>query len=100
MGDDKERQALAFTHLFSQNPQILESNMYLKLIIQSCAFITLEKKKKSIRIGFFKFLMQFKYISQIGAEEEEVWPHLWWVLPDISTELSVSENSFRDTDLV
>ena len=48
MGDDKERQALAFTHLFSQNPQILESNMYLKLIIQSCAFITLEKKKKKV----------------------------------------------------
>ena len=100
MGDDKERQALAFTYLFSQNPQILESNMYLKLIIQSCAFIILKKKKKSIRIAFFKFLMQFQYISQIGAEQEEVWPHLWWVLPDISTELRVSENSFGDTDLV
>ena len=71
MGNDKDRQALAFTDLFSQNPQILESNMYLKLVIQSYPFITLEGKK-SIRIGFFEFLMQFQHISQIGAEQGEV----------------------------
>ena len=86
------------TPLFSES-----TNIRIKYVFEAdhpvlCLY-NFKEEKKSIRIAFFKFLMQFQYISQIGAEEE-VWPHLWWVLPDISTELRVSENSFGDTDLV